>query len=110
MRRALAVLLVLALVPALAACGGDDEPKKRAKPPELTVPETDPERAPDTATQTAPAPQPTTPATPPGDDGGATAPDQQAPQDSPQNDTPPPPGSEAERYEKFCDQNPGACG
>jgi hypothetical protein len=40
------------------------------------------------------------------DGGGATAPAQE---DSPQNDSPPPAGSEAEQFEDFCAQNPGAC-
>jgi hypothetical protein len=54
---------------------------------------------PDTATPVptptpAPAPSPTpTPVTP----------------DSPDNDTPPPAGSEAEQFEDFCSENPGAC-
>jgi hypothetical protein len=39
--------------------------------------------------------------------GGNAAP--QAPEDSQQNDVPPPQGSPAERFEKFCSQNPGAC-
>jgi hypothetical protein len=47
--------------------------------------------------------------------GGVPAPDNnnppadQAPEDSPSNDTPPEPGSPAERFEQFCAQNPGAC-
>jgi hypothetical protein len=44
------------------------------------------------------------PATGGGDSGGTPAPD-----DSPQNDTPPPSGSPAERFEQFCQENPGAC-
>jgi hypothetical protein len=55
-----------------------------------------------------------------GDSGGTSAPEAppaaddgsggtQAPQDSPQNDTPPPSGSPAERFEQFCQENPGAC-
>ena len=39
--------------------------------------------------------------------GGAAAPEV-AP-DGPANDTPPPAGSNAERFEDFCAQNPGAC-
>jgi hypothetical protein len=39
--------------------------------------------------------------------GGAQAP--AAPKDTPQNDVPPPRGSPAQRFEKFCQQNPGAC-
>jgi hypothetical protein len=33
----------------------------------------------------------------------------QPPPDSEQNDVPPPAGSPAERAERFCEQNPGAC-
>jgi len=40
------------------------------------------------------------------DSGGATAP---AEEDSAANDTAPPPGSDAEQFEDFCAQNPGAC-
>jgi hypothetical protein len=39
--------------------------------------------------------------------GGTTAPDTTA--DGPTNDTPPPEGSNAEQFEDFCAQNPGAC-
>ena len=89
----------------IPACGGDEEePATAPKRPELTVPgdtETSPSPAP-TATQTAPA---TT--APPAQTAPSTTP---TPPDSPQNDVPPPPGSPAERFEKFCDENPGACG
>lgn len=40
------------------------------------------------------------------DSGGATAP---ADEDSASNDTAPPAGSDAEQFEAFCAQNPGAC-
>ncbi len=40
------------------------------------------------------------------DSGGSTAP---AEQDGPSNDTAPPAGSEAEQFEAFCAENPGAC-
>jgi hypothetical protein len=40
------------------------------------------------------------------DGGGATAP---AEDDSPAADAPPPAGSDAEKFEDFCAQNPGAC-
>jgi hypothetical protein len=39
--------------------------------------------------------------------GGAQAP--AAPKDTPQNDVPPPQGSPAQKFERFCQQNPGAC-
>jgi hypothetical protein len=32
------------------------------------------------------------------------------PSDTPQNDAPPPQGSPAERFEQYCNDNPGACG
>ena len=40
------------------------------------------------------------------DSGGSTAP---AEPDGPSNDTAPPAGSEAEQFEAFCAENPGAC-
>jgi hypothetical protein len=46
-------------------------------------------------------------ATTPDTSGGTTAPEAEA--DSPTNDTPPPADSEAEQFENFCAQNPGAC-
>ncbi len=48
-----------------------------------------------TPTQTAPAPT----------SGGAQSPQN----DTKQNDTPPPQGSPADRFEQFCKDNPGAC-
>ena len=45
--------------------------------------------------------------TTPDTSGGTTAPDAEA--DSPTNDTPPPDDSEAQQFEDFCQQNPGAC-
>lgn len=47
---------------------------------------------------------PSQPPAQPDSSGGATT-----PQDTEQNDTPPPSGSPAEKFEKFCEQNPGAC-
>ena len=94
---------------ALAGCGGDEEPADTGiTTPELTVPgghdvtETTP-------TATSPA---TTPAPAPGSNSGGapagTTPDGQT--DSPENDIPPSPDTPEERYERFCDANPGACG
>ena len=94
---------LLALAP---GCGGGDDEDPPPSAPALTVPrETTPHttEGQDTATtqtETAPA-QP--------ESGGQPAPEPQ-PEDSPQNDTPPPAGSPAERFEEFCEQNPGACG
>ena len=44
--------------------------------------------------------------TPQSQSGGAQAPQQ----DTPQNNVAPPKGSPADKFEKFCKQNPGACG
>ena len=95
---------------ALPGCGGDEEPAATTPAlPELTVPrgETTPTTPPETET-VAPAPPADT--APPPDDGGAPAPAPEPPADSPENDTPPPEDSPAERFEEFCDENPGACG
>ena len=100
------IALVLSLFAlGIAGCGGDDDGDASTTLPTvpLSVPggetstlgddatDTTIDTTPDTAT---PAPTPTpAPVTP----------------DSPQNDTPPPAGSEAEQFENFCEQNPGAC-
>ena len=47
---------------------------------------------------------------PPPTGGGTPAPEAEPPADTPENDTPPPADSPAERFEEFCDDNPGACG
>lgn len=106
------IALILSLFAlGLAGCGGDDDDESATTIPTvpLSVPgdettfdestDTTADTVPDTATPTptpapAPAPTPTpTPVTP----------------DSPDNDTPPPAGSEAEQFENFCSENPGAC-
>jgi hypothetical protein len=111
------VLAVVCLAVAVGATGaigcGDDEP-------ETTTPTTEP------ATLTGP----TGPTSDDGpgegqaaggdvdlEDGTVTPPPETdpeslpgEPEDSPQNDTPPPPGSAAEEFEQFCDENPEACG
>jgi hypothetical protein len=95
----------------IASSGGDDGKSEPQAVPELRPPggsvgkrenttTTDTTTTEDTQTQT----QPSTPAqTPPS--GGTQAP----PADTEGNDTPPPSGSPAERFEDFCAQNPGAC-
>ena len=89
---------------AVPACGGDEEePARSPQRPELTVP-TGTEPAPPNTTSA-----PTAPTTAP-PSGGAPAPPQRTTPDSPGNDVAPPPGTPAERFEKFCDENPGACG
>ena len=116
----------------LAACGGDDEPSnEELRKPPLTVPQDDSQRGDTTDTtgtdQTGTAPdeggtgtgETTTTTDEPLDQpdpgtGGVPAPDTNDPaanpqRDSPENDLPPEPGSPEERFEQFCDQNPGAC-
>jgi hypothetical protein len=126
--------LALALIaPVLAACGGDAEDTSSSAPrkPELTVPgestdmaptdtgtdtgtETGTDTAPDSGVQGGSGGQDGTPSDQPNPgNGGVPAPDNNAPpqsqEDSPSNDTPPEPGSPADRFEQFCAQNPGAC-
>jgi hypothetical protein len=89
-----------------AGCGDDDEASRPPeKPPDLTVPRSTQTERTDTGTapRSSPSPAPQTDGS-----GGAPAP-RSRPEDSPQNDTPPPRGSPAERFERFCDENPGAC-
>ena len=100
----------------LAGCGGDDEPADETTPalPNLTVPQGDtgetveppPAPVPDPATETLPPVE----TVPPSTGGGTPAPEAEPPPDSPENDAPPPEDSPAERFEEFCNENPGACG
>jgi hypothetical protein len=111
-RRRIALLLALLALAALAGCGGDDEQAEALPdPPELTIPRTAPEPAETEATDTVDTapPDPATAPLAPGEGDGTAPPAQTAP-DSPQNDTPPPAGSPAERFEQQCDANPAACG
>jgi len=106
------IALILSLFAlGIAGCGGDDDDTATTIPTvPLSVPggdtstlgdETDTtvDTTPDTATP-VPAPAPTPAPTP--------TPTPVTP-DSPDNDTPPPAGSEAEQFEDFCSENPGAC-
>jgi len=111
--------IALALVPASAGCGGDDESAQTTPElPRLTTPQTETEPPPPPETETAAPLDPGTETLPPdgdgdsSDDGGtpAPAPEAEPPADTPENDTPPPADSPAERFEKFCEENPGACG
>ncbi len=47
---------------------------------------------------------------PPATEGGTTETTPAPPADTPENDTPPPADTPAERFEDFCNDNPGACG
>ena len=116
MRRLAVPLIALALA---AGCGGSEVTVQEVPgdPVELTVPgggealaptatptptptETPADPAAAEATPAAPAEDPAAQAPEGTDGGGAAAPD---------NGEPPPPGSDPERYEEFCAQNPGAC-
>jgi hypothetical protein len=116
---AAAILLAIALALAGAGCGGDDESADTTPElPKLTSPrtETETEAPAQPETETAAPVDPGTETLPPdgdgnsSDDGGVPAPETAPPADTPENDTPPPPGSPAERFEEFCEENPGACG
>lgn len=104
------IALILSLFAlGIAGCGGDDDESATTIPTvPLSVPgdgtstlgdetDTTADTVPDTATP-VPAPVPTPAPTP-----APVTPD------SPDNDTPPPAGSEAEQFEDFCTENPGAC-
>ena len=126
----IAVLLALAL---LAGCGGDEElaPQVPGPPAGVTIPDagvspsgdaaadesggttddstgsTD-EQAPD-ATAAPEGTGDTGTTTEPDASGGTTAPEADTQTDGPTNDTAPPEGSNAQQFEDFCAQNPGAC-
>ncbi len=96
------------------ACGDDDEKASETTPTVTTETETAPTETAATATTPAPTSPRTTPA-PPADpnSGGTIAPrttPRSAPQDGPENDLPPEPGSPAERFEQQCERNPQTCG
>ena len=130
--RRLTAFLAAGLLALAAGCGDDDSlaPEVPGPPADVVLPEStvapaadenagaDAEATPE-ATEDAPADEGTTAPeeTAPPDDTGAAAPETggggtAAPEteaDSPTNDTPPPEDSEAEQFEDFCAQNPGAC-
>jgi hypothetical protein len=115
-----AVLTGLVVGVVLASSGGGDSKKTDVQAPALTIPggsgttgRSD-ERKGSTGTcgesgTTGSGGQSTGGVQAPSDQssGGAKAPS--APQDTQKNDVPPPQGSPAQRFEKFCEQNPGAC-
>jgi hypothetical protein len=99
------VSAVAAVTLAIAGCGGDDEPAETTRElPELSLPAT--EAAP-TVEQTAPSTtvDPATETLP-----LEGPPTDTAPADTPESDTAPPQDSPAERFEEYCNENPGACG
>jgi hypothetical protein len=117
-----AVLTGLVVGQVLTGCGSDDSSTQQVTTPELTVPSesrgttgttgsgttdggTTGDTGSGTGTGTGTGGSPPAQQAPSAPSGGAQA----APQDTPQNDTPPAAGSPASRYERFCDQNPGAC-
>jgi hypothetical protein len=93
--------------------GSADEPTDEGSDTGTEDSTTDPGATEDTTTPPAdeggavPAEPPETAAAPEDTGGGTTAPPTEA--DGPTNDTPPPAGSDAEQFEDFCAQNPGAC-
>jgi len=107
MARRLTIALACGVLALATGCGGDDEPASDTETtPRITVPDEETTTAPPTETtpprtQTTPPPQ-TTP-----DSGGTTTP---PPPDSPENDQKPTPGTPEQRFEDFCDDNPGSCG
>jgi hypothetical protein len=135
-RSATALLCTVALAAFAAGCGGSevDYEEVPGPPVEVSIPSETvesggnadadatptPTATPEPGSTTAPSDQSgstgTAPSTDSGDtassdtsgtdSGGATAP---ADEDSAANDTAPPAGSDAEQFEDFCAQNPGAC-
>ena len=111
--RRLALALACGTLALAPGCGGDDEGTGATTPTAVPVPtipddgETAPETSPEQAPETEPEASP-----PPADpgSGGSPAPAPAPRPDSPQNDRPPPEDSPAQRFEEFCEQNPGACG
>jgi hypothetical protein len=128
--RRLTAILASAVLVLAAGCGGGDDvaPEVPGPPADFAVPEATVEAPADedaTATDedattddsATDEPTGTTEETAPSTDTGAAAPDTsgggtaapEEPADGPTNDTAPPEGSEAEQFEDFCAQNPGAC-
>jgi hypothetical protein len=134
MRTSALVIAVLLSLTVFAGCGGDDDlaPQVPGPPADVTIPDagvspsaeegaaddeagtTDEESTDSTDTQTpeaTAAPEGTgdTGAAEPDASGGTTAPEADTQADGPTNDTAPPEGSNAQQFEDFCAQNPGAC-
>ena len=114
-RRLTAIIAAGLLALAAAGCGSDERlaPEVPGPPADVVLPESTVAPAADedadSADQDSTTDEGTTDdtTTPDTSGGGTAAPDAEA--DSPTNDTPPPEDSEAEQFEDFCAQNPGAC-
>jgi hypothetical protein len=127
-RRLTAIIAAGVLALAAAGCGSGDSlaPEVPGPPADVVLPQatvapsadenadsadqdssTDENSTDDTTTPEDSGATGDTGATTPDTSGGTTAPEAEA--DSPTNDTPPPADSEAEQFESFCAQNPGAC-
>ena len=115
---AAAVVTGLIVGLAIAGSGDDGGCGKQATTPELaplpgsssldegaTGPDSGTTGDKGTTGQSGGSSEPSTPTPTTGGSGGGAA----APQDTETNDTPPPSGSPAERFERFCEENPGAC-
>ncbi|MGH2955852.1 MAG: hypothetical protein ACRDL6_02520 [Solirubrobacterales bacterium] len=97
--KAAIALSVTALALGASGCIGEDD-EEAATQPSIPVPET---TAPPAPAETTPAPVTPTTTAPSGKQGGRKP-------DSPANDVPPASGSPEEQFERFCEQNPAACG
>ena len=124
-RLATAAAVLAVLAPLLSGCGGSENTAEELPPtPTLTVPGEGkapeiPETSGTTGTTGATGPSSTSTSTstapaatssPGTAQGGAAAPQTGgATPDSPQNDQAPAAGTPADKFESFCDDNPGAC-
>jgi hypothetical protein len=98
-------------VAAIAGCGGDDESASETtrELPDLTVPTTE-RAAPEAEPAEPPATTTVDPATETLPEEGPPPTPEEPPADTPENDAPPPDDTPAERFEEYCNENPGACG
>ncbi|MFL5896639.1 MAG: hypothetical protein ACJ76Z_16190 [Thermoleophilaceae bacterium] len=122
-RRVLTAAVVAVMAFVAAGCGGSKNAAEPLPPtPTLTVPgesgtpsvpktaDTTTDTSTSTSTSTTPTPAATTPSNPSTPQGGAAPPQTGGVSpDSPSNNTSPPAGSPAQRFEQFCKDNPGAC-
>jgi hypothetical protein len=102
------VVVPLLVAAALAGCGGDDESsaEKPRELPNLSIPTTTTPTVTEETTTTPTTVDPATETLP--EEGPVTTPE--TPADTPENDSPPPEDTPAERFEQYCNENPGACG